>query len=40
MQMYLQKGYYGGKRYLKGETLDKFNHRYFSDKKVRRFRFR
>ncbi|WP_036823178.1 glycoside hydrolase family 3 N-terminal domain-containing protein [Polaribacter sp. Hel1_85] len=36
MQMYLQKGYYGGKRYLKPETLDKFNHRYFSDKKVRR----
>ncbi|MEO9570468.1 MAG: glycoside hydrolase family 3 N-terminal domain-containing protein [Polaribacter sp.] len=36
MQMYLQKGYYGGKRYLKTATLDKFNHRYFSDKKVRR----
>ena len=36
MQMYLQKGYYGGKRYLKPETFDKFNHRYFSDKKVRR----
>jgi len=36
MQMYLQKGYYGGKRYLKEETLDKFNHRYFADKKVRR----
>ena len=36
MQMYLQKGYYGGKRYLKTETLDKFNHRYFSDKNVRR----
>ncbi|WP_298881386.1 glycoside hydrolase family 3 N-terminal domain-containing protein [uncultured Polaribacter sp.] len=36
MQMYLQKGYYGGKRYLKSTTLDKFNHRYFSDKKVRR----
>ena len=36
MQMYLQKGYYGGKRYLKAATLDKFNHRYFSDKKVRR----
>ena len=36
MQMYLQKGYYGGKRYLKPETLDKFNHRYFSEKKVRR----
>ncbi|MDX6747841.1 glycoside hydrolase family 3 N-terminal domain-containing protein [Polaribacter sp. PL03] len=36
MQMYLQKGFYGGKRYLKTETLDKFNHRYFSDKNVRR----
>ncbi|WP_299668593.1 glycoside hydrolase family 3 N-terminal domain-containing protein [uncultured Polaribacter sp.] len=36
MQMYLQKGFYGGKRYLKSETIDKFNHRYFSDKKVRR----
>ncbi len=36
MQMYLQKGYYGGKRYLKTGTLDKFNYRYFSDKKVRR----
>ena len=36
MQMYMQKGTYGGKRYLKTATLDKFNHRYFSDKKVRR----
>lgn len=36
MQMYLQKGFYGGKRYLKSETIDKFNHRYFSDEKVRR----
>ena len=36
MQMYLQKGFYGGKRYLKTETVDKFNHRYFSDKNVRR----
>ncbi len=36
MQMYLQKGFYGGKRYLKSETIDKFNHRYFSDKNVRR----
>ncbi|NNE32067.1 MAG: serine hydrolase [Winogradskyella sp.] len=25
MQMYLQKGFYGGKRYIKGETIDKFN---------------
>ncbi|MCL7763226.1 serine hydrolase [Polaribacter sp. Z014] len=36
MQMYLQKGYYGGKRYLKMETVNKFNHRYFSGKNVRR----
>ncbi|WP_438988842.1 glycoside hydrolase family 3 N-terminal domain-containing protein [Polaribacter sp.] len=36
MQMYLQKGFYGGKRYLKSETIDKFNRRYYSDKKVRR----
>ena len=36
MQMYLQKGYYGGKRYLKTVTIDIFNHRYFADKKVRR----
>ena len=36
MQMYLQKGFYGGKRYLKTNTLDKFNKRYFSDQKVRR----
>ncbi|WP_299367107.1 glycoside hydrolase family 3 N-terminal domain-containing protein [Winogradskyella sp.] len=25
MQMYLQKGFYGGKRYLKSSTIDKFN---------------
>jgi beta-glucosidase-like glycosyl hydrolase/CubicO group peptidase (beta-lactamase class C family) len=36
MQMYLQKGFYGGKRYLKTETVNKFNKRYFSNKKVRR----
>ena len=36
MQMYLQKGFYGGRRYLKEETIEKFNHRYYSDKKVRR----
>jgi CubicO group peptidase (beta-lactamase class C family) len=36
MQMYLQKGSYGGRRYLKEETVDKFNHRYFSNQKVRR----
>lgn len=36
MQMYLQKGYYGGKSYLRPESFDKFNHRYFEDKGVRR----
>ncbi|APZ46592.1 beta-N-acetylglucosaminidase [Polaribacter reichenbachii] len=36
MQMYLQKGFYGGRRYIKSETIDKFNHRYYQDKKVRR----
>lgn len=29
MQMYLQKGVYGGKKYFKPETLDKFNTCYF-----------
>jgi beta-glucosidase-like glycosyl hydrolase/CubicO group peptidase (beta-lactamase class C family) len=36
MQMYLQKGYYGGKRYLKTKTIDKFNHRYYLKDSVRR----
>ncbi|GGG89030.1 beta-N-acetylglucosaminidase [Polaribacter pacificus] len=36
MQMYLQKGFYGGKRYLKTSTIDIFNKRYFADQKVRR----
>ncbi len=36
MQMYLQKGFYGGRRYLKTETIEKFNTRYYEDKKVRR----
>ena len=36
MQLYLQKGYYGGKRYFKSETIDKFNHRYYANNKVRR----
>ncbi|WP_147678727.1 glycoside hydrolase family 3 N-terminal domain-containing protein [Algibacter pacificus] len=36
MQMYLQKGYYGGKRYLKEETVEKFNTRYYEDKDNRR----
>ncbi|WP_439131890.1 glycoside hydrolase family 3 N-terminal domain-containing protein [Polaribacter sp.] len=36
MQMYLQKGFYGGRRYLNSDTIDKFNKRYYQDKKVRR----
>ena len=36
MQMYLQKGYYGGKRYLKTETVEKFNHCYYCGSGVRR----
>ncbi len=36
MQMYLQKGYYGGRRYFKIETLDKFNTCYFCENDNRR----
>jgi len=36
MQMYMQEGYYGGKRYFKPETIRKFNTRYYAKKKVRR----
>jgi CubicO group peptidase (beta-lactamase class C family) len=36
MQMYLQKGFYGGTRYFKAATFNKFNKRYFADKKNRR----
>lgn len=36
MQMYLQKGYYGGKRYFMPQTFDKFNTRYFENDKVRK----
>jgi CubicO group peptidase (beta-lactamase class C family) len=36
MQMYLQKGYYGGKSYFKPETIDMFNKRYFEEEGVRR----
>ena len=36
MQMYLQKGFYGGKRYFKVETIDKFNTCYFCDNDNRR----
>jgi CubicO group peptidase (beta-lactamase class C family) len=36
MQMYLQKGFYGGKQYLKPETIDKFNTCYYCEKDNRR----
>jgi len=36
MQMYLQKGFYGGKRYFKSETIDKFNRCYYCGMNNRR----
>jgi beta-glucosidase-like glycosyl hydrolase/CubicO group peptidase (beta-lactamase class C family) len=36
MQLYLQKGFYGGKRYFKPHTIDEFNTCYFCDKNNRR----
>lgn len=36
MQLYLNGGNYGGKRYLKPETLEKFNTCYYCDNNVRR----
>jgi CubicO group peptidase (beta-lactamase class C family) len=36
MQMYLQDGFYGGKRYLKPETIQKFNHQYYAKMEVRK----
>jgi beta-glucosidase-like glycosyl hydrolase/CubicO group peptidase (beta-lactamase class C family) len=36
MQLYLQKGFYGGKRYFKPDTIDEFNTCYFCDKNNRR----
>ncbi|MDG1993449.1 MAG: glycoside hydrolase family 3 N-terminal domain-containing protein [Polaribacter sp.] len=36
MQMYLQNGYYGGKRFLKSTTVKKFNQRYYEDQNIRR----
>lgn len=36
MQMYLQKGYYGGQRYLNAKTIDKFNTCYYCEKDNRR----
>lgn len=36
MQMYLNGGYYGGKRYFEEKTVDKFNTCYYCDEDVRR----
>ncbi|MEC8682147.1 MAG: serine hydrolase, partial [Bacteroidota bacterium] len=36
MQMYLQNGYYGGKRYFSKETMDAFNTCYYCSNGVRR----
>jgi len=36
MQLFLQKGYYGGKRYLQPATIDAFNHRYYAQDSIRR----
>jgi beta-N-acetylhexosaminidase len=36
MQLYLQKGYYGGHRYFKTQTVDKFNTCYFCEEDNRR----
>ena len=36
MQMYLQKGFYGGKRYFKPSTMDKFNTCYYCTNDNRR----
>jgi len=36
MQLFLQKGFYGGKRYFKSKTLDKFNTCYFCESDNRR----
>ncbi|MCX7548062.1 serine hydrolase [Xanthomarina sp. F1114] len=36
MQLFLQKGFYGGKRYFKPETVDEYNTCYFCDEDNRR----
>ncbi len=36
MQMYLWKGFYGGKRYFNADIMDDFNTCYYCDKNVRR----
>ncbi|MBQ4821384.1 serine hydrolase [Aquimarina sp. MMG016] len=36
MQMYLNRGHYGGKQYISAQTLDEFNTCYYCEKDVRR----
>ena len=36
MQMYLNNGYYGGKRFIEAQTIEKFNTCYYCDQNVRR----
>ena len=36
MQMYLQKGFYGGKRYFKTSTMEKFTKRHYAKDSIRR----
>lgn len=36
MQMYMQGGFYGGKRYFREETIDQFNTCYYCEEDVRR----
>ncbi len=36
MQLYLQKGFYGGRQYFQPKTINKFNHRYYANNGVRR----
>lgn len=36
MQMYMQKGFYGGKRYFKTTTIEKFTKRHFEKDSIRR----
>ncbi len=36
MQMYLNGGFYGGKRYFNSQTIQTFNHRYYAKDSVRR----
>lgn len=36
MQLFVQRGFYGGKRYFTPESMDKFNTCYYCDRQVRR----